>query len=224
MNDRNDIELEKEPMTEALARYVEEHSDPEPEELYRLGREAWLHLLNPQMTSGHVQGRLLKMLVRMARPRRVLELGTYAAYSTLAMAEGLDDGAELHTIEISDELEDFIRRQLSLSPHGHKVTPHFGDAAEVLPRLGGETFDFVFIDADKRQYDEYYRMVLPMVRPGGFIVADNTLWYGHVADPARRDAQTAGVRRFNDLVAADHSVEKVMLPLRDGLTLIYKKT
>lgn len=211
-------------MTDELEKYIGDHSDSEPKELHCLWRDCNLHLTGGRMASGHVQGRLLKMLVRMIRPRRVLELGTYAGYSALCMAEGMDAGGVVDTVEIFDELEDFIREHLAMSAHGDKVHPHFGDASEVVPRLGMQyEYDMVFIDADKRRYCEYYELVKPLVRRGGFILADNTLWDGHVVEQDRHDAQTDGIRAFNELVAGDPDVEKVILPIRDGLTLIYVK-
>ena len=176
------------------------------------------------MCSGHLQGRLLKMFVRMINPRQVLELGTFTGYSALCLAEGLlANDAHVHTIEIDDELEDFIRLHFSRSPLAERITLHIGDACEVIPSIPGD-FDLVFIDANKRHYIDYYRMVLPRVRRGGFIIADNTLWDGKVVDWGKKlDDQTRGILEFNDLVAADPEVEKVILPLRDGLTIIYKK-
>ncbi|MBP3738577.1 MAG: O-methyltransferase [Muribaculaceae bacterium] len=210
-------------MTEQLEEYITRHIDPEPDNLYRLDRDTHLRLLYSRMCSGHLQGRLLKMLVRMIRPRLVLELGTYSAYSALCLAEGLaDDSCHVHTIEIEDELEDFIREHLAQSPVGHRVTLHLGDAAHIIPTLN-ETFDLVYIDANKRHYVEYYDLVMPHLRPGGFIIADNTLWDGKVADgQEHHDAQTGGILAFNDRVAADPRVEKVIIPLRDGLTLIHR--
>ncbi|MBO4871336.1 MAG: O-methyltransferase [Muribaculaceae bacterium] len=206
-----------------LEEYILSHIDEEPENLHRLDRDTHLRLLYPRMCSGHHQGRLLKMLVRMIQPRLVLELGTYSAYSALCLAEGLaDDTCHVHTIEIDDELDDFIREHLAQSPVGHRVTLHIGDAAQVVPTIEGD-FDLVYIDANKRDYIAYYDLVMPRLRPGGFIIADNTLWDGKVADGAEHhDAQTQGILAFNDRVAADPRVEKVILPLRDGLTLIHK--
>ena len=204
--------------------YILSHIDPEPEHLYRLWRATNVELLNGRMASGHLQGRLLKMLVQMIRPRRILEVGTFSGYSALCMAEGLaDDDCRVYTFEVDDELEDFTRHWLSTSPFGHRVQFIIGDAITEAPRLG-ITFDMMFIDGDKRHYVEAYEALLPLLQPGGFLLADNTLWDGHVADAAYdRDQQTLGIRRFNDLVAADQRVEKVILPLRDGLTLIRKK-
>jgi predicted O-methyltransferase YrrM len=153
----------------------------------------------------------------------VLELGTYAGYSALCIAEGLPEGGHLDTVEIDDEMEDFIRGQFNSSPFGAKVTLHIGDAAQIVPSLG-KKFDMAFMDANKRTYCETYEMLLPLMNPGGFILADNTLWDGKVTDPdANHDPQTSGICRFNDMVAADPRVEKVILPLRDGLTLIHIK-
>ena len=158
----------------------------------------------------------------MIKPKRVLELGTFTGYSALCFAEGMPGGAELHTVEINDELEDFIRQRFDESPQAGQIHLHIGDAEKIVPSLGGK-WDLVFIDANKRNYLDYYNLVLPHVNDGGFIIADNTLWYGKVADKSAHDAQTVGILSFNDFVAADDRVEKVMLPLRDGLTIIYKK-
>ena len=175
------------------------------------------------MASGHLQGRLLKMLVRMIRPKNILEVGTFSGYSALCMAEGLDDGGKVYTFEINDEQEDFTRPWIENSPVADKIEFVIGDAITEAPKLG-IAFDMAFIDGDKRTYVETYEMVLSLLNPGGFILADNTLWDGHVTDPAYdKDHQTQGIRRFNDHVAQDDRVEKVILPLRDGLTLIRKK-
>ena len=208
---------------EAIETYILQHMDEESDYLKSLYRQAHLKLINPRMTSGHLQGRLLKMLVQLARPRRVLEIGTFAGYSALCMAEGLGDGAVLHTYEIDDELEDFTRPWIEGSPHGDKVCCHIGNALEEVPQLG-EVFDFVFMDGDKRQYMEYYEMILQHTSPGALILADNTLWDGHVVDKAYlNDRQTVAINAFNAFVAADKRVEKLILPLRDGLTMIRKK-
>ena len=208
---------------EAIETYILQHMDEESDYLKSLYRQAHLKLINPRMTSGHLQGRLLKMLVQLARPQRVLEIGTFAGYSALCMAEGLGDGAVLHTYEIDDELEDFTRPWIEGSPHGDKVCFHIGNALEEVPQLG-EVFDFVFMDGDKRQYMEYYEMILQHTSPGALILADNTLWDGHVVDKAYlNDRQTVAINAFNAFVAADNRVEKLILPLRDGLTMIRKK-
>ena len=208
---------------EAIEAYILQHMDEESDYLKALYRQAHLKLINPRMTSGHLQGRLLKMLVQLARPQRVLEIGTFAGYSALCMAEGLGEGALLHTYEIDDELEDFTRPWLEGSPYGDKVCFHIGNALEEVPQLG-EVFDFVFMDGDKRQYMEYYEMILQPTSPGALILADNTLWDGHVVDKAYlNDRQTVAINEFNAFVAADKRVEKLILPLRDGLTMIRKK-
>ena len=208
---------------EAIEAYILQHMDEESDYLKALYRQAHLKLINPRMTSGHLQGRLLKMLVQLARPKRVLEIGTFAGYSALCMAEGLGEGAMLHTYEIDDELEDFTRPWIEGSPYGDKVCFHIGNALEEVPQLG-EVFDFVFMDGDKRQYMEYYEMILQHTSPGALILADNTLWDGHVVDKAYlNDRQTVAINAFNAFVAADKRVEKLILPLRDGLTMIRKK-
>jgi len=202
--------------------YIANHIDPEGDYLYRLYRATNLHTLHGRMASGHLQGRLLKMLVQMTQAKRVLEVGTFSGYSAICLAEGLPDDGLLYTFEINDEQEDFTRPWIAGSIVANKIHFIIGDAIAKAPRLG-ITFDLVFIDGDKRTYVETYEMALSVLRQGGFIVADNTLWDGHVCDSAYdKDQQTLGIRRFNDLVAADTRVEKVILPLRDGLTLIRK--
>ena len=203
--------------------YILSHSDPEDDYLYRLGRAANVHLLHGRMASGHLQGRLLKMFVHMIRPTNILEVGTFTGYSAICMAEGLQPGGRVYTFEINDEQEDFTRPWIDGSPVADRIEFIIGDAITEAPRLG-ITFDMAFVDGDKRTYVETYEMVLSVLRPGGFILADNTLWDGHVIDPAYdRDHQTIGIRRFNDYVAADTRVERVIIPLRDGLTVIRKK-
>lgn len=205
-----------------LTTYIANHIDPEGDYLYRLYRATNLHTLHGRMASGHLQGRLLKMLVQMTQAKRVLEVGTFSGYSAICLAEGLPDDGLLYTFEINDEQEDFTRPWIEGSAVANKIRFIIGDAIAEAPRLG-ITFDLVFIDGDKRTYIETYEMALTVLRQGGFIVADNTLWDGHVCDSAYdKDQQTLGIRRFNDLVANDSRVEKVILPLRDGLTLIRK--
>lgn len=209
-----------------IENYITSHIDSEPENLHRLYRRVNTDLLYSRMCSGHLQGRLLKMLTRMIRPERVLELGTYAGYSALCIAEGLaDDNCRVDTIELEDELEDFIRQAFEDSPVGGRISLHIGDAMQILPELLKSTdYDMVYVDANKRHYVEYYNLLIEHLRSGAFILADNTLWDGKVADNENHtDAQTQGIIAFNDLIASDDRVEKVILPLRDGLTLIYKK-
>ena len=236
-------------MTEELEKYVLSHSAPEGDYLYRLYRATNIHTIHGRMASGHLQGRLLKMFVEMTRPKNILEVGTFSGYSAICMAEGLAEIAkstEAHangasvasaaegddkeagvskvwTFEINDEMEDFTRPWLEGSPVAEHIEFRIGDANVEAPKLGIE-FDMAFVDGDKRTYVETYEMVLKLMRPGGFILADNTLWDGHVTDPAYdHDQQTQGIRRFNDHVAQDDRVEQVMIPLRDGLTVIRKK-
>jgi predicted O-methyltransferase YrrM len=203
--------------------YILQHIDPEPDYLYRLWRATNIHMLHGRMASGHLQGRLLKMLVQMIRPKNILEVGTFSGYSALCMAEGLEEGGKVYTFEINDEQEDFTRPWIEGSPVGDKIVFRIGDALTEAPKLG-VLFDMAFIDGDKRTYRETYEMALKVVKNGGFIVADNTLWDGHVVDHAYdRDPQTRGIEDFNDYVAQDPRTEQVILPLRDGLTLIRKR-
>ncbi len=209
---------------EDLDQYIRDHIDPEGDYLHRLYRDTQLRLSYGQMASGHVQGRLLKMLTRMIRPRLAVELGTFSGYSALCIAEGLEDGTILHTFEIYDEQEDFTRPWIEGSAYAGRIRLHIGDALTLIPEMGLEEIDMAFIDADKRHYVEYYEMLLPRMRQGGFILADNTLWYGHVVEEKTResDLQTQGIKTFNEMLASDSRVEKVIVPVRDGLTLIRK--
>lgn len=215
-----------------LDRYVLEHSDDEPEYMYRLWRATNVHLLHGRMASGRLQGRLLKMLVQMVQPRNIIEVGTFSGYSALCMAEGLSslpvvtdgDGTyasrQLYTFEINDEQEPFTRPWLENSPWAGFITFRVGDAITEAAKLG-VTFDMAFIDGDKRTYIETYEALLPLMNDGAFLLADNTLWDGHVTDPEYdRDQQTIGIRRFNDHIKNDPRVSRVILPLRDGLTII----
>lgn len=204
-----------------LDEYILQHIDKESDYMHRLWRATQLHLLYGRMASGHLQGRLLKMLVGMVQPKLVLEIGTYSGYSGLCIAEGLPADGHLHTVEINDEQEDFTLPWFQNSPYKDKITMHIGDALEVVPKLG-LMFDMAFIDGDKRKYVECYEMVMAHLNVGGYILADNTLWDGHVVEEQTHDAQTEGIRRFNDYVAKDERVEKVILPLRDGLSIIKK--
>ena len=208
--------------TEALDEYILRHIDSESDYMHRLWRATQLHLLYGRMASGHLQGRLLKMFVQMIRPKLVVEIGTYSGYSGLCIAEGLTEDGHLHTIEINDEQEDFTLPWFQNSPYADRITMHIGDAMEVIPQLG-LTFDMAFIDGDKRKYVDYYELVLRHLADGGYILADNTLWDGHVLETETNDPQTLGIQAFNDLVARDERVEKVILPLRDGLTIIRKR-
>jgi len=210
-----------------LEDYIERYSSPEPEWLSRITRDTYQHVLNPHMLSGQVQGRLLSMLSHMLQPKYILELGTYTGYSALSLAEGLAEGGQVYTIEHNDELEDTIRRNIASSPYADRITLLLGDAKTIIGNRESEienrNFDLVFIDADKREYCAYYDLIYSRVRVGGYILADNTLWDGHVVDSAYdRDAQTLGLRAFNERIATDERVKQVILPVRDGLTLIRK--
>ena len=210
-------------MSKELEDYILAHTEPEPEYLYRLWRATNIHTIHGRMASGHLQGRLLKMLVKMIRPKNILEIGTFSGYSAISMAEGLDDDGRLYTYEINDEMEDFTRPWIEGSEVADKIEFIIGDALTEAPKLG-IAFDMVFMDGDKRTYRDCYEMVMNILKPGGFILADNTLWDGHVVDPAYdKDHQTQGIETFNDYIAQDSRVEQVILPLRDGLTLIRRK-
>lgn len=213
--------------------YILNHIEPEGDYLHRLWRATNIHTIHGRMVSGHLQGRLLKLLVLMLKPQRILEVGTFSGYSALCMAEGLKQvhlsrGAEgvrpmLYTYEINDEMEDFTRPWIEGSDVADYIDFRIGDAIAEAPRLG-LTFDMAFLDGDKRTYVEAYDTLLPLINSGGAILADNTLWDGHVVDPAYdHDHQTVSIRQFNDHVAADPRVETVILPERDGMTLIVKR-
>lgn len=211
------MELEPE-----LEEYIEAHTEREPEVLAHLARATHQKILRPRMLSGNMQGQFLKMLCRMIRAERVLEIGTFTGYAAIAMAMGLEEGGLLHTIDINDEIEDFTREYIDRSGLEQRIVFHIGDACVIIPQLQ-EQFDMVFIDADKRQYAEYYRLVFNLVRPGGIIVADDVLWDGKVVEAESRDAQTRGILEFNELVQHDPRVENILLPVRHGLMLIRKK-
>lgn len=210
-----------------LEEYISSHSTAENEVLEAITRDTHVHILNPHMLSGHVQGRVLSMLSHMIKPKRILELGTFTGYSALCLAEGLAEGGRLITIEHNDELEETIQRNIAKSPLSNRIELIIGDAVEVISNqfsvFSNQPFDLVFIDADKREYCAYLEAIYPLVPVGGFILADNTLWDGHIIDPAYdKDKQTLGLRAFNDKLKEDDRFEQVILPLRDGLTLIRK--
>lgn len=206
----------------SLEEYILAHIDGESDYLKALYRDTHVKLLRPRMASGHLQGRMLHLFVEMIRPQRILEIGTYSGYSALCLAEGLPKDGLLHTIEINDEQEDFTRPWLENSPWSDQIKMHIGNAIDIIPTLN-ETFDLAFIDGDKRIYLDYYHLVMKNLRVGGYIIADNTLWDGHVLEkPHPTDKQTQGIIAFNDYVAKDPRVERVIIPLRDGLTIIRK--
>ena len=200
-------------------------SSPQGDLLHELERETYLRVINPRMISGHLQGKLLEMLVRMMRPQRILEIGTFTGYSALSLARGLEDGAFIDTIEVDDELEDIAAKYFAESEYGHRIRQHIGSALDVVPRLG-EVYDMVFIDGDKREYPDYYRMLMDggYVRSGSVMLADNILWYGKVAEPiARNDRHTEAIVEFNRIVKEDERVDNVIVPIRDGINLIRVK-
>ena len=210
---------------EKLDQYIEAMSSPQTELLHELERETYLRVINPRMISGHIQGKLLEMLVRMLRPRRILEIGTFTGYSAISMAMGLEDGALIDTFEVDDELEMIAADFFERSGVGDKIRQHIGSALDLAPQLG-EKYDLVFIDGDKREYRAYYDMLFEhdMVHPNTFILADNILWYGKVVEEvARKDKQTQEIIAFNEHVLNDSRVESVILPLRDGINLIRVK-
>ncbi len=209
-----------------LEKYVAEHSTPEEPLLRELDRTTHLRMVQPRMISGHIQGRLLEMMTRMIAPENILEIGTFTGYSALCMAAGLGTGAMIDTIEVDDELEDTARDFFGRSTCGGRIRMHIGSALDVAPKLG-LIYDLVFVDGDKREYPDYYRMLMgdggspPLVRSGSYIIADNILWYGKVAaESPSQDAYTRGIMEFNDMVVADRRVDNVIVPIRDGLNII----
>lgn len=207
---------------DALEKYILANTKPEEELMHLLERETYLRVINPRMISGHLQGKLLEMLVRMLRPKRVLEIGTFTGYSALSIARGLEGDATLDTIEVDDELEYIAASFFARSEYGHRIHQHIGSALEVVPRLE-RCYDMVFIDGDKREYTAYYDMLMDggYVRSGSFILADNILWYGKVAQPiAHNDKHTENIVEFNRRVVEDTRVDNVIVPIRDGINLI----
>ena len=210
---------------EKIDQYIEAMSSPQGELLHELERETYLRVINPRMISGHIQGKFLEMLVRMLRPKRILEIGTFTGYSALSMAMGLEEDGVIDTCEVDDELEMIAADFFERSGLGHKIRQHIGSALEVVPSLG-EQYDLVFIDGDKREYTAYYEMLFKhnLVHSNSFILADNILWYGKVVEEVgRKDKQTQEIIAFNDYVRNDSRVENVILPLRDGINLIRVK-
>jgi len=205
-----------------LNRYICEHTSPEDDYLYELDRETHQKVLHPRMLSGHLQGQILSMISCMIRPKNILEIGTFTGYSALCLAKGLSENGRLHTIEIDDELEIFAQKYFLKSGMADRITQHIGDARQIIPTIK-ESFDLVFIDADKREYCDYYNLVFERIPVGGFLLADNVLWDGKVVDPQAADEeQTRGILEFNDLIQSDSRVRNVILPIRDGIMLVQK--
>lgn len=206
-----------------LERYILSYTDDEDDVLKELNRETNLHILNPRMLSGHLQGKTLEMFSRMIQPGRILEIGTFTGYSAICLAKGLKKGGRLHTIEIDDELEPIARKYFGKAGLADVIIQHIGNAAEIIPTLD-DTFDLVFLDANKQEYGRYFDLIYDKVRPGGFIIADNVLWNGKVVnEPLPKDEQTIGIMQFNEKIKNDSRVSQVILPLRDGVMLIRKK-
>lgn len=206
----------------SVDQYIEQHTTPADALLNELERQTYVKILRPQMVSGHLQGKVLEMMCRMICPKRVLEIGTFTGYSALCMVAGMPDDSTLHTIDINDELEDFTRSFFNRSPFANRIVYHLGDARQIIPMLGGQ-FDLIFIDADKREYPDYYQLAIENVRIGGFIIADDVLWYGKInADAPQNDTYTQGLQQFNEIVQTDPRVENVLFPIRDGLMVMQR--
>ena len=209
-------------MIHDLEDYIEEHISSQPVYLKKIDRLTNIRYVNGRMCSGHIQGRLLKMFTAMIRPKRVLELGTFTGYSALCMAEALDEDALIDTVEVDDEFQEIILKNFDEADCGAKIRLHIGEALEIMKNWPDDYFDMAFIDADKRQYPAYFKTVINLIRPGGFIIADNTLWDGHVTESCRHSSQTSGIIEFNELVATYPGIEVAIVPVRDGMTIIRK--
>ena len=207
----------------ALEQYILDHIDPEDQLLAELSRLTHIKMMHPRMLSGHLQGKILRMLSMMVRPKRILEIGTYTGYSAICLAQGMSKDGHLHTIEINDEIVDIPMKYFKQCGLNTRITLHVGDARHIIPNLP-ETFDLVFLDGEKSEYLDYYNLVLKKIVPGGFILADNILWDGKVlSNEASNDYFTKGIKAFNDFIRSDIRVEKVILPVRDGLMILRKK-
>lgn len=204
-----------------IEQYILDHSGEEDDLLYELYRETHKKVLHPRMLSGHLQGKILEMLSKLIQPSQILEIGTYTGYSAICLARGLAEGGMLHTIEVNDELEDFIHHYLERSGLNDRITLHIGDALEIIRSLSG-AFDLIYIDADKREYPDYLNLCKDKLSRGGCILADNVLWNGKIVNPDTKDPHTMGIHRFNEMVRNDRELEQVILPLRDGLMMIRK--
>ena len=209
-------------LSDELTEYLDRHCEPEDELLKHVNRETHLKVLMPRMLSGHYQGRLLSMLSKMIRPERILEIGTYTGYATLCLAEGLTETGRIHTIDINSELEDMVRGNFEHSAFGSRIDYHIGNALEIIPHIN-EILDLVFIDADKKNNENYYNLVIDKVRPGGLILIDNVLWSGKVLETDNQDKDTRAINQFNFMISSDPRVEKLILPVRDGVFMVLKK-
>ena len=206
-------------ISQELEDYIEQHSEKEPALLAALNKETYQKILLPRMLSGHFQGRVLSMLSKLIRPVNILEIGTYTGYSALCLCEGMQEGGQLHTIDIKEELVDFQRKHFDKSPWGSQIVQHLGEAVDIIPSLEMK-FDLVFIDADKENYLNYFELILPKMNKGGIILSDNVLWSGKVLEPLQpNDLSTKIIMEYNELLKKDPRVETVLLPIRDGLTV-----
>lgn len=210
-------------LSDELEDYVVNHSEDEPELLQQLTRETYQKIMQPRMLSGHYQGRLLSMISKLVNPKYILEIGTYTGYSALCLAEGIQNGGEIHTIDINEELSDFQRKYFDASKYGKQIHQHVGDALEIIPSLD-KIFDLVFIDADKENYTNYFHLIIDRLKPGGVILSDNVLWSGKVIESLKKDDfSTEAILEYNQLLKSDERIETVLLPIRDGLTVSRKK-
>ena len=210
-------------LPEAIQDYAEAHTEPASELLDRLQRDTHLKVMYQRMCSGHFQGRVLSMIARLIQPKTIVEVGTYTGYATLCLAEGLVADGKIYTIEIDPEVADFAWDYIAQSPYKDQVVQLIGDGVETLESLEVGPVDLAFLDAQKEQYLEYYHRILPKMRSGGLIIADNVLWSGHVTEKSKGDTNTEALKAFNDFIYNDSRVEKVLLPVRDGLFLVRKK-
>lgn len=210
-------------LPEDLDDYIVNHSEKEPELLQQLTRETYQKILQPIMLSGPYQGRVLSMVSKLKQPKNILELGTFTGYATLCLAEGLQKDGEIHTIDINEELANFQRKYFDKSNYGPQIIQHLGNAIDIIPTLNN-TFDLVFIDADKPNYVNYFHLIIDKLNTDGIILSDNVLWHGKVVEPLDpKDASTKAVLDFNTLLKEDNRIETVVLPIRDGLTISRKK-
>ncbi len=210
-------------LPENIDKYVVNHSEDEPELLQQLTRETYQKILQPRMLSGHYQGRVLSMISKLINPKKILEIGTYTGYSAICLAEGMQESGELHTIDINEELFDFQGKYFDKSGFGEQIIQHLGNALDIIPKLN-QTFDLVFIDADKENYSNYFHAIIDKLNPGGIILSDNVLWSGKVLDTKfkKEDTSTPALIEYNKLLKEDSRIETVLLPIRDGLTISRK--
>ena len=210
-------------LDEKIEAFVEQHSSPESELLQKINRETWAKVLQPRMLSGHLQGRVLSMLSHMIQPKRILEIGTYTGYAALCLAEGLTADGELHTIDVNEELEDYIKSNFQQSSHSKQLHFYLGNALEIIPTLKHD-WDMVFIDADKENYNNYYKLLIDQMKSGSYLIADNVLWSGKVIEAYDQlDEETKALVDYSKMVQADDRVENVLFPIRDGLQIARRK-